>query len=463
MASVDWQKMTRQKAAALVKHNGKKERLQYNHSNEDIDKSKSELNFFIGADDYCDMYEAMIARVDEVDTLYPQLRKIDPKTRPICESIECKCPKAIYDMGYEKAREFFFGVHKIMQEYFGKENVHGACVHFDEVHEYYDPKTKENRVSLAHSTELVSCYVEWQENITKNIKQENGKYKKIPTGETRERKGINGKNFETKVRYAELNKLVDDFCINTFGVGYMTGELTTKNKSVEFLKIESEKAEKQAELDALNEQLDAQQRLLIKGIEPFPERKELPEEFKNEPLGAEGCVNYDIRGQKKAEKNLEKWNKRKEKAEAAIEKEYERDVANWREKNMTAVNLKKAVEHNDKIAAEQAQTAKKLNEKAQELAIRTADLERREKNFKRIVDNKVKKEISENEKAVEQAERRTIAMKARTTYSKAYKKKYSLIFNNSEQKERNERNVYKSLDGKPHRGNTAGKKQIERE
>ena len=150
-------------------------------------------------------------------------------------------------------------------------------------------------------------------------------------------------------------------------------------------------------------------------------------------------------------------------AEAAIEKDFERDVANWRNKNMTAVNLKKAVEHNDKIAAEQAQTAKKLNEKAQELAIRTADLERREKNFKRIVDNKVKKEIAENEKAVEQAERRTAAIKARTTCNKVYRAKYNLIFNKPEQSERNDRNEHKSVDGKPHRSNTAGKKQIERD
>ena len=40
MASIDWCKATLQKAGAMKRHNGKYERVNGNHSNTDIDKSK---------------------------------------------------------------------------------------------------------------------------------------------------------------------------------------------------------------------------------------------------------------------------------------------------------------------------------------------------------------------------------------------------------------------------------------
>ena len=51
MASVNWQKMTKQAAGAMKRHNGKKERVEGNHTNKHIDKSMSHLNIYIGADD----------------------------------------------------------------------------------------------------------------------------------------------------------------------------------------------------------------------------------------------------------------------------------------------------------------------------------------------------------------------------------------------------------------------------
>ena len=51
MASVNWQKMTKQAAGAMKRHHRKKERVEGNHTNKHIDKSMSHLNIYIGADD----------------------------------------------------------------------------------------------------------------------------------------------------------------------------------------------------------------------------------------------------------------------------------------------------------------------------------------------------------------------------------------------------------------------------
>ena len=243
MASNDWLKMTVHDAAGMNRHNGRDERVNGNHENKFIDKSKSYLNLYIGCDDYSKAYEAMRERVKEVDALYPPKRKNKPAERIICCMIEIPCPQEIVDRGYEETERFFQGVYGIYQDFFGEKNVHGGFVHFDEVHEYTD-KDGTKRMSLPHMHCLVSAYSEWTE---KNKK----------TGELTERKGINGKHFETRVRMKRLNELVENFCNQKFGVRFMTGE-TPQRKSVETLKAEEEvhqmtaqKKQIQADIDTL--------------------------------------------------------------------------------------------------------------------------------------------------------------------------------------------------------------------
>ncbi|MDE6835204.1 MAG: plasmid recombination protein, partial [Ruminococcus sp.] len=131
----------------------------------------------------------------------------------------------IYSQGYETAKQFFNDVYQMYQDFFGDKNVHGGFVHFDEVHEYTD-KDGSKRMSLPHMHALVSAYAEWTDRDKK-------------TGETTSRKGINGKHFVTKGRMKELNKLVDDYCLEKFNVHFLTGE-TPQRKSVEQLKAEEE-------------------------------------------------------------------------------------------------------------------------------------------------------------------------------------------------------------------------------
>ena len=476
MASAAWKHLTKQEAAALNIHNGKTERAEHNHSNVDIDKSKSNLNLYIGGDDYCDMYNAMVSRVEKVDSQNPPLRKVDDKKRPICESIYVPCPQAIYDMGYDKAVEFFYGGHDIFRKYFGEDNTHGMCVHFDEIHEYTDPVTKKKVMSLSHGTELVSCYCEWSEDITKNVKQDNGKYKKIPTGEKRERKGINHHNFERRERYNEINRLIDDYCIRTFGVAFLTGKISTKGKTAEQLKQESKNAELESQIHIKTLQLNE----LDKDIEL--------KEFRSEILNENEMVLIA---------DIDKLNEQKAKVsdELDITKTKIADAIT-QAKIITDAEVEKAdklrKENDDFVKSLQPLKEKTITRKVRkglktELVTETVPLtdeqiafnqalqaaqavirsDEQRKNKAALIEKaaiaKAEAEIAKNRRITELAERRTSAMLARASIAPAYKAKYSRIFDYADRIKRSDFNEDKSFKAKQNHNYTTEQKQSERE
>ncbi len=500
MASAAWKHLTKQEAAALNIHNGKIERAEHNHSNVDIDKSKSNLNLYIGGDDYCDMYNAMVSRVEQVDSQNPPLRKVDDKKRPICESIYVPCPQAIYDMGYDKAVEFFYGGHDIFRKYFGEDNTHGMCVHFDEIHEYTDPVTKKKVMSLSHGTELVSCYCEWSEDITKNVKQDNGKYKKIPTGEKRERKGINHHNFERRERYNEINRLIDDYCMRTFGVAFLTGQISAKGKTAEQLKNESKLAE-QDELikkksDKLNE-LDKDiifseaQRDIVKDdvdklitvkddttAELTAARVELAEvKSIHSTLSAENyrleARNIEIKAQ--GDEAIAAITQVKANTAAEVEKadklrkendDFVKSLQPLKEKTITR-KVRKGLKTeivtetvpltNEQIAFNQALQAAQ--------AVIRSDEQRKDKAalIEKAAIAKAEAEIAKNRRITELAERRTSALLARASIAPAYKAKYSRIFAYSDQIKRSDHNENNPFEAKQNHNYTTGQKQSKRE
>lgn len=208
MASADWLKCTTQKAGAMKKHLGQKEREQGNHSNKDINKELTKNNYTIGCTDYGEALERMKRRTKEVDKVIPPLRI--KKDRITCCFIEVPCPLTLTERGLSD--DFFDKTYQTLTDFFGSENVHGGFVHKDEVHTYID-KDKKHRTSLEHIHVLVSAYTP--------------------------HKGINGKAFETKPRLNTLNRNLDDMCFRSFGVRFNTKE-TPQRKSVERLKEETE-------------------------------------------------------------------------------------------------------------------------------------------------------------------------------------------------------------------------------
>lgn len=231
-------------------HNGKEERVSLNHTNPDIDNSRSYLNYCIGCDDYKDGYQSMCKRIEEVDKIYPPTRI--RKDRKICVSLEIKCPQEIYDSG--RQREYFEKGYAVFQDFFGKENVHGSCVRLDEIHPYVEDGVQ--KMSLAHVTILVSGYAEW--------KDKNGEI----------RRGISASKLETRENLKKLNKAFCDMVRKEFGVEYNTGE-KAKHKTVEQLKAESKLA---ALNDITDVEKDVVQKLLDKKDHILDEIKELKEQ-----------------------------------------------------------------------------------------------------------------------------------------------------------------------------------------
>lgn len=238
-----------QKAGALRVHLGQKDRMEREHSNPDIDKTKSHLNYCIGCKDYEDAYQSMRKRVKEVDTKSPPMRLKNANQRVVAMSLVAYCPQAIVDQGRED--EFFQALHKVYEGFFGGD-LHGQFVHKDEIHQYVDPKTHETKTSLPHSPSLVSAYVEWTEKDKK-------------TDEVIMRQGINGKNFSSQPKINQLNAAVDKMCREKFGVPYVTGAEKKKGKTVEQLKAESQLAKIEKETDDF-----------VKALEPSPTKTEKP-------------------------------------------------------------------------------------------------------------------------------------------------------------------------------------------
>lgn len=309
MAGINWKKVTTQTAGAMKRHLGQYEREHGNHSNEHIDKKLSHRNYCIGCNDFSDAFNAMKKRVAEVDKMYPPDRKrADRKTACF---LEIPCPNELRLQG--KSDDFFAKSFEVMQNFFGEKNVHGGFVHKDELHEYRD-KDGSLKMSMEHMHLLVSCYAEWQQKDKK-------------TGEMVERKGINGKNFETRHRLKKLNDAMQEMCQREFGVSFNTGEKPQK-KSVERLKTESALREK---ADALRDEVSA-----------------LTERVKDLQTQADNMVSSFAPTPTKTEKNIFGKSKEVPKSDAEMELE----------KQMTAAKIvlsDKATVEQDKAKVERDQ------------------------------------------------------------------------------------------------------------
>lgn len=223
MASLDLEKLTLSAARGLRVHNGQHERETLNHSNPDIDKTLTAQNYTIGCTDYSEALRKMEERTKAVDAVQPPKRNNGDK-RIVAVSVYAPCPQSIRDGG--RADEFHQAVCDFYCDQWGAENVHGMCVHRDEIHKYVD-KHGEERESLEHSHTLVSPYTT--------------------------AKGINGKEFMQRQNLVDIQAEMNAMVKERFGVDYNTGD-TPERKTVEQLKREQIKAQTEKEINELREE-----------------------------------------------------------------------------------------------------------------------------------------------------------------------------------------------------------------
>ena len=211
MASCDWQKIKGAgEAKAMFRHCESEQREQAQHTNKDIDKSRTYLNMQFGLmnegyEAICKAYDERIADLDSRENANRR------KDRVTLIGLSIPSPKGLTQ---EQSADWFCEVWRILDEQYGSDLLGGA-VHFDEVHEYTDPTTHEKRMSRP----ALHAYI---------VPEVDGK--------------LNAKKVSSRGCMVALNNTVEAMTKARFGVQFMDGSKKKSRKSVEELKQESDKA-----------------------------------------------------------------------------------------------------------------------------------------------------------------------------------------------------------------------------
>lgn len=170
MANANWQgghAKGRAQAHAWIQHNDKDRREELEHSNRDIDKSRTHLNFEVGPTAGMS-YAEKCARLDAIldEWGYPEDEDLGPITKQTPTSMLGSCVYAPDDLQNDGAlrdgrlKKWFEAVATEAGKMFGEENIISFLVDVDEVHEYTDAETGERKTSKFHGHLAVAPVVE---------------------------------------------------------------------------------------------------------------------------------------------------------------------------------------------------------------------------------------------------------------------------------------------------------------
>ena len=337
MASVKWdggKYKGASEAKAHFRHNETEQRKQTGeHSNKDIDRSRTAMNFSVIGRSYanrCKMYDEAIA-----DAATHSKRKMR------ADAVTCLglCTYAPAELPEEKCAEWFIKVHSIMVDMFGVENVIDTDVHFDEVHEYYD----------SEQDEIVRSRVHAHTNVIPRTKD--GR--------------LCCKEIYTRSNCVKLNGLIEDMTQKDYGIQFQTGAKTKGTKTVEQLKADTLKA-------ALEEEQRAREHrheLVTKNAELNKRNSALCDELKAQEVR--------LAKAKESVEEIEKTITRKQRSFEFDKKEHEKMMKSRSEE------LKR---HLEKIKILQAEYERAL-ETAQEVLLTIKDEAKRNALEKRIDDS----------------------------------------------------------------------------
>ena len=238
MASIDCAKYTSGQVGGLSVHFDKDKRLECEHENPHIDKSKTHLNSFHDCSGYSDMLRKQKERVAKMDELHPPERV--RKDRITAIMMEIPVPKAISDKGLTD--QFLKDTYAMIGEMVGKENMCGMTTHRDEVHDYIDHGGAV-RTSLEHGHAMVVPYAHWTAKETvygedgKPLRDEDGKILK----QSVEREGVNAKHFLPRSFLKQLQDKMQEMVLEKYDISYQTSQ-EPLHMTVEDLKRESARA-----------------------------------------------------------------------------------------------------------------------------------------------------------------------------------------------------------------------------
>lgn len=120
------EKLTRAQAMGAYKHN---ERKTKNHSNKNIDSSKTELNYYLKKNEL-----SYIKEFDKIKEKYDLKGQIRSNSNIMCEMVFTSDQKFFDEIGYEESQRYFKESYDFICKYkdLGEQNIISAVVHMDE-------------------------------------------------------------------------------------------------------------------------------------------------------------------------------------------------------------------------------------------------------------------------------------------------------------------------------------------
>lgn len=120
------EKLTRAQAMGAYKHN---ERKTKNHSNKNIDSSRTELNYYLKKNEL-----SYIKEFDRIKKKYNLKGQIRSNSNIICEMVFTSDQKFFDEIGYEESKRYFTESYNFICNYknLGEQNIISAVVHMDE-------------------------------------------------------------------------------------------------------------------------------------------------------------------------------------------------------------------------------------------------------------------------------------------------------------------------------------------
>lgn len=247
MASVDWSEHLHSAgdAKAMFRHCAEDSRMEQNHSNKDIRKDLTYMNLHFGdMASYDRACSAFDARMEELERSPKRNRR---KDRVRCLGLCVHAPEGMDDV---TSADWFMEVYQIFEDWFGADNMIGGAVHFDEIHDYRDARTKKLVTSRAH----MHVYV---------VPEKDGK--------------LNCNKVSSEDNIRKMNYTLDAMTKSKFkGFHFLTGE-KYKGKSVEELKRESrflEQAYREVEAQALADAREEADRITAAAYQEMEEKEE---------------------------------------------------------------------------------------------------------------------------------------------------------------------------------------------
>ena len=120
------EKLTRAQAMGAYKHN---ERKTKNHSNKNIDSSRTELNYYLKKNEL-----SYIKEFDRIKEKYDLKGQIRSNSNIMCEMVFTSNQKFFDEIGYEESKRYFTESYNFIYTYknLGEQNIISAVVHMDE-------------------------------------------------------------------------------------------------------------------------------------------------------------------------------------------------------------------------------------------------------------------------------------------------------------------------------------------